>query len=198
MNNLVIKKNNEVTDELLDRVYKFDQSIFSLDSEFAMPTGILQKLYQKSKDGMFVLLDNNEVVGYTNCIFLEDDVMSRYIEDSNFWRLENAGFQPGDNNMYFYMMALKEEYRNTNCIKYLMTEFCNWLDCERKKGKRIHKCIAEPVSEDGIKSVCVMGMKPLKVDESGFGIYYSPDNLDSYIQVMLNRQLPNNKGINNE
>ncbi len=68
MNNLVIKKNDEITDELLDRVYKFDQTIFPPDSEFAMPSGTLQKLYQKSKDGMFVLLDNNEVVGYTNCI----------------------------------------------------------------------------------------------------------------------------------
>lgn len=188
MNNLVIKKNDEVTNELLDRVYKFDQTIFPPNSEFVMPSGTLQKLYQKSKDGMFVLLDHNEVVGYTNCIFLEDEGMNRYIKDSNFWILENEGFKLGDNNMYFYMMALKEEYRNTNCIKSLMFEFCNWLDCERKKGKRIHRCIAEPVSEDGIKSVSIMGMKPLRVDESGLGIYYSPDNLDSYIQIMLNRQ----------
>lgn len=98
--------------------------------------------------------------------------------------LENVGFHIGSNNMYFYTVALKEGYRDTGAIKYLMQNFARWIHGEKLKGKRITTCISEAVTEDGIKTLSAMGMLPQDVDNNGLGIYYSPDCLDSYIEKM--------------
>ena len=66
MDNLVIKKNNEVDDNLLDEVLKFDRTIFPEDEEYSFPDDYFKNLYKNNKDGMFVLLDNNIVIGYVN------------------------------------------------------------------------------------------------------------------------------------
>jgi hypothetical protein len=54
-----------------------------------------------------------------------------------------------------------------------------------KQGKNIKYFFSEAVSEDGIKTLKAMDLKVQDVDELGLGIYYSDDNLISYISKML-------------
>ena len=61
MQDLVIKKNNEIDEKLLDEILKFDRTIFPIDEDYSFPDGYFKKIYKKSKDGMFVLLNNNNV-----------------------------------------------------------------------------------------------------------------------------------------
>lgn len=132
---LIIKKNNEVDDVLLDEVLQFDRGIFSSYDDYAFPDDYLKKLYEKSKDGMFVLLNDNQVVGYVNCIFLSDKNKDEYLQTKDYLSLENILFKTGYNNMYFYTLALDEKYRDTNAVKYLMSHFAKWLYEENKKEK---------------------------------------------------------------
>ena len=182
MEQFIIKKNSEVDDDLLDKVLEFDRTIFPIDENYSFP----DKLYVNSKDGFFVLLHNGNVVGYVNCIFLSEEVKNNYLETKDYLTLTNNGFNIGDNNMYFYTLALAREYRNSNLVKILMKNFTTWLDEEKRKGKKIKSCISEAVTTDGIKTLLRMGMIPQDTDINGLGIYSSPDCLENYIKEMNN------------
>lgn len=125
--------------------------------------------------------------GYVNCIFLSDKGKEKYILDRDYLSLENIGFNIGDNNMYLYNLVLKKEFRDTDAIKLLMTEFSKWLYNERCNGKNIKSCISEAVTSDGIKTLLAMEMLPKDVDDKGLGIYYSPDCLSNYIEKMIKK-----------
>lgn len=185
MSNLIIKKNDEITDELLDKVLEFDRTIFSVEGNYSFPDDYLKRMYKDSRDGIFVLMKNDIIIGYANCIFLSDEVKARYLKNKDYLSLENIGFHIGNNNIYFYTLALKEEYRDTFAVKYLMKSFAEWLKQEKEKGKIINSCISEVVTLDGLRTALTMGMLPQDIDDAGFGIYYSPDCLDSYIEKMV-------------
>lgn len=189
MDNLIIKCNNQVDENLLDKVLEFDRTLFPTSDDYSFPDDYIKNLYRNSKDGMFVLLDNDIVVGYVNAIFLSDEKFKSYLNDRDYLTLENIGLHVGDNNMYFYTVALKEEYRKTNALKVLMTSFTTWLENEILNGKRIKNCISEVVTDDGIKMAYFMGMIPSDIDESGYGIYYSPDCLANYIKIMKQEKI---------
>lgn len=185
MSNLIIKKNDEITDELLDKVLEFDRTIFPNDENYSLPDDYLRRMYKNSRDGLFVLMENDSIVGYANCIFLSDEVKARYLKNKDYLSLENIGFHIGSNNMYLYTLAMKEEYRDTFAVKYLMKSFAEWLKQEKEKGKIINSCISEVVTLDGLRTALTMGMIPQDIDDAGFGIYYSQDCLDSYIEEMV-------------
>ena len=67
--NLKVIKNSEINDKLLNDVLNFDRTIFKIDEEYSLPDGYLEKMYEKHKEGLFVLVDRDIVVGYANCIF---------------------------------------------------------------------------------------------------------------------------------
>ena len=69
---LRVVKNSEVNTNLLKDVINFDRTIFKIDEEYSLPDGYLEKMYETYKDGLFVLVDGNIVVGYANCIFLTE------------------------------------------------------------------------------------------------------------------------------
>ena len=201
MEEFIIKKNSEIDNILLDRVLEFDRTIFPSDEDYSFPDDYLKKMYAKSKDGLFVLLHNDNIVGYTNCIFLSEKAKSSYLETKDYLSLTNVGFNVGENNMYFYTLALDERYRDTNAVKTLMRAFTMWLDKEKQNGKRIKSCISEAVTGDGVKTLLAMGMIPQDIDNDGLGIYYSPDCLDNYIEKMNKNEnmegltMAENKGI---
>lgn len=182
MNNTVIKSNDEIDDDLLDKILQFDRTIFPVNEEYSFSDDYLKRVYKNSRDGIFVLMDNDTVIGYVNCIFLSDEANEKYLKERDYLSLENIGFNVGDNNMYFYTIALKEEYRNSNMVKILMQCFVNWIEEQKNKGKRIKSCISEAITGDGVKSLSVMGMIPYDVDDNGLGIFYSPDCLEKYIE----------------
>lgn len=184
MEKFIIKKNSEIDDDLLDRVLEFDRTIFPSAENYSFPDDYLKRLYEKSKDGFFVLLHNNSIVGYTHCIFLSEKAKNSYLETRDYLSLTNTGFDVGENNMYFYTLALDEKYRDTNAVKILMKSFTMWLDEEKQKGKKIKSCMSEAITEDGVKTLLAMGMIPQDTDNEGLGIYYSPDCLDNYIEKM--------------
>ena len=184
---LIVVKNSEVNTNLLKDVINFDRTIFKIDEEYSLPDGYLEKMYETYKDGLFVLVDGNIVVGYANCIFLTDEIKEEYLRTKDYLLLENNGFQIGDNNMYFYTLALQEEYRDTGAIDILMQQFSAWINLENQKGKKIRSCISEAITTDGIKTLLAMGMLPKDVDENSLGIYYSPDCLNSYITKMITK-----------
>lgn len=187
--NLKVIKNSEINDKLLNDVLNFDRTIFKIDEEYSLPDGYLEKMYEKHKEGLFVLVDGDIVVGYANCIFLTDEIQEEYLRTKDYLLLENNGFQVGNNNMYFYTLALQEEYRDIGAIDILMQQFSAWVNIERQKGKRITSCISEAITNDGIKTLQAMGMLPQDVDENGLGIYYSPDCLNSYISKMIEKSI---------
>lgn len=187
MNEFQIIKNEEVTDELLDKVLEFDRTIFPEDDEYAFPDGYFRKLYKDNKEGMFVLLVNNNVIGYVNLIFITDENKEEFLKTRNYLNLEQTSFDIGDNNVYLYNLLVKEEYRDGIAIKYIMKEICMWLDECIKQGKNIKYFFSEAVSEDGIKTLKAMDLKAQDVDELELGIYYSDDNLISYISKMLKK-----------
>lgn len=187
--NLRVLKNSDINYKLLKDIVNFDRSIFPIDEEYSFPDGYLEKMYETYKDGLFVLLDEDTVVGYVNCIFLSDKIKEDYLKTKDYLLLENKGLHIGDNNMYFYTLALDEKYRNTGAVKILMEQFCSWVYQEQKRGKKIVSCISEAVTEDGVKTLRTMGMKPKDVEENGFGIYYSPDCLNNYIRTMLEKSI---------
>lgn len=187
MQDLRVIKNSEVNSELLKDVVTFDRTIFPINEEYSFPDGYMERMYETYKDGLFVLLDNNKVVGYVNCIFLTDEIKENYLKTKDYLILENKGFQIGDNNMYFYTLAIQEKYRNTGAVKILMCQFSNWINKEKQKGKNISSCISEAVTADGIRTLLKMGMLPKDVDENGLGIYYSPDCLNDYIENMIEK-----------
>ena len=187
--NLRVMSNSEIDSNLLKDIVKFDRKIFPVEGEYSFPDGYLEKLYEKYKEGLFVLLDNNNVVGYVNCIFLSDEIEEEYLRTKDYLILENEGFKIGDNNMYFYTLALDEKYRNSSAVKMLMQQFCTWINQEKSKGKNISSCISEAITEDGIKTLLLMGMMPKDVDENGLGIYYSPDGLNNYINSMIEKNI---------
>lgn len=82
--NLRVIKNSEITPTLLKKVIEFDRSIFPIDKEYSFPDGYLEKMYETHKDGLFVLLDKNNVVGYANCIFLTDEIKYTYLKTKNY------------------------------------------------------------------------------------------------------------------
>lgn len=185
--NLKVIKNSEINDKLLNDVLNFDRTIFKTDEDYSFPDGYLEKMYETNKEGLFVLLDGDNVVGYANCIFLTDKIKEEYLKTKDYLLLENKGFQVGDNNMYFYTLALQEKYRDIGAVNILMQQFSAWLNIERQKGKTISSCISEAITTDGIKTLRAMGMLPQDVDENGLGIYYSPDCLNSYISKMIEK-----------
>lgn len=184
MLNLSILKNEEISDDLLKHVELFDKKIFS-EGEFSFPENYLSNLYATNKEALFVLLNNDVVVGYVNAIFLGDENYNEYLINKDYLSLENIGLHDGDNNMYFFTVALDETIRHTSCIKFLMYEFVKWLETERMLGRRIKRTITEVITDDGLKQTKIMGMLPLNGGERDFGIYYSPDNLVSYTNKML-------------
>ena len=186
MDNLVIKKNNEVDYNLLDEVLKFDRTIFPEDEEYSFPDDYFKNLYKNNKDGMFVLLDNNIVIGYVNLIFITDENRDEFLRTRQYLNLEHIGLKQGENNLYLYNLLIEENYRDGQAIKMIMKEICLWLDSEIKEGKSFKYCFSEAVTEDGIKTLNAMNMKAQDVDENGMGIYYSEDNLNKYISNMLN------------
>lgn len=185
MDNLTIKKNSEITEEILDKVLEFDRTIFTEDDEYSFPDGYFKKVYEKNKDGIFVLFNNNIVIGYVNCIFITDENKEEFLKTREYLNLENIGINIGENNLYLYNLLIKEEYRDGQAIKLIMKEFCRWLDSEIKNGKKIKYCFSEAVTLDGIKTLKAMGMQPQDINEEGMGIYYSKDNLNNYISNML-------------
>jgi len=185
--NLRVIKNSEINSNLLKDVVAFDRSIFPIDEEYSFPDGYLEKLYDTYRDGLFVLLDDNNVVGYVNCIFLTDEIKEAYLKTKDYLILENKGFQIGDNNMYFYTLAIQERYRGTEAVKILMQQFSDWLNKEKQRGKNIKSCISEAITLDGIRTLLTMGMIPKDVDENGLGIYYSSDCLNNYIENMIEK-----------
>lgn len=187
--NLRIISNAEIDPNLLKDIAMFDRKIFPVEGEYSFPDDYLEKLYEKNKEGLFVLLDKNDIVGYVNCIFLSDEIKKEYLRTKDYLILENEGFQIGDNNMYFYTLALDEKYRNSSAVKMLMQRFCAWINQEKRKGKNISSCISEAITEDGIRTLLLMGMIPKDVDENGLGIYYSPDCLNSYINGMFEKKI---------
>ena len=195
MENLIIKSNDEVDDNLLDKVLQFDRTIFLADDDYSFPDDYLKRMYKDSRDGIFVLLDNDVVIGYVNCIFLSDEVKDKYLKDRDYLALENIGFNIGDNNMYFYTLALHQDYRNSGVVKILMQHFTNWLEEQKNKGKRIKNCISEAITEDGIRTLTIMGMIPYDTDDNGLGIFYSPDCLENYIEQMKRSIIQGNNGI---
>lgn len=188
---LKVLKNSLINSDLLKAVATFDRSIFPIDKEFSFPDGYLEKMYEIHKEGLFVLMDENDVVGYVNCIFLTDEIKATYLKTKNYLMLENKGFKIGDNNMYFYTLAIQERYRHTGAVKILMKQFCNWLNKEKQKGKNISSCISEAVTLDGIRTLLKMGMTPKDVNKDGLGIYYSSDCLNEYIEKMIGKDRKN-------
>lgn len=184
MINLRILKNEEISDELLKHIELFDKRIFS-EGEFSFPEGYLSNLYTTNKEALFVLLNNDVVVGYVNAIFLSDENYNDYLINKDYLSLENIGLHDGDNNMYFFTVALDETIRHTSCVKFLMYEFVKWLETERMLGRRITRTISEVITDDGLNQTKIMGMLPLNGGERDFGIFYSPDNLIEYTNKML-------------
>ena len=84
---------------------------------------------------------------------LTDEIQEEYLRTKDYLMLENNGFQVGNNNMYFYTLALQEEYRDIGAIDILMQQFSAWVNIERQKGKRITSCISEAITNDGIKTL---------------------------------------------
>lgn len=187
MEEFIIRKNNEIDDVLLDKILEFDRTIFPSDEDFSFPDDYLKNMYRNSRDGLFALLHNGRVIGYTNCIFLSEEVKQHYLKTGDYLSLTNSNFIIGNNNMYFYTLALAENYRDTNAVKILMGAFARWIDKERKNGKKIVSCISEAITEDGIKTLSSMGMLPQDTDNIGLGLYYSPDCLNSYIEEMVKK-----------
>lgn len=181
---LIVKSNGEVDDNLLDQVLQFDRKIFPVDKNYSLPDDYLKRMYSKYREGIFVLLSNDIVIGYVSCIFLSDEGKNKYLQDRDYIALENIGFHSGKNNMYFHTIALEEKYRNSNAVKSLMTYFAQWLNTEKRNGKFIKSCISEAITNDGVKVLQTMKMIPYDVDDKGLGIYESLDCLESYISQM--------------
>ena len=185
MSKFKILNNNQINNELLRRITEFDRTIFPLEEDHSFPDGYLERLYDKSKDGFFIMLDENgDIVGYTHSIFMSDKNMEYYLRTKDYLGLQNIGFNVGDNNLYFYSIVIDKKYRDSDVVKMLMQLFTKWLDEEKKNGKSIKNCISEAITEDGIKTLKRMGMIPQDIDEQGLGIYYSPDCLENYIKEM--------------
>lgn len=184
MLNLRILKNEEIDDTLLKQIELFDKKIFSA-GEYSFNRGYLSGLYKDNKEALFVLLNNDVVVGYVNAIFLSDENYNDYLKNVDYLKLENIGMHDGENNMYFFTVALDETLRHTSCIKFLMYEFSKWLERERMLGRVVKRTITEVITDDGLRQTKIMGMLPLNGGNRDFGLYYSPDNLVSYTNKML-------------
>ena len=182
---LTIKKNNEVDDILLARIHEFDLKLFPQDGEYSFPNDYLKKLYANHKEGMFVALDGENIAGYVNAIFLTDKDKEKYIQDRNYLEMKNNGLNYGENNMYFYTLAISLEYQDTSVIKELMSSFAKWLKSEQENGKYLKSVICEVITESGLKSAKIMGFLPFDIDSKGLGLYYSSDSLNSYIDNMI-------------
>lgn len=189
MKDLIIVANENIDDDLFEKVMGFDKTIFPLEDEYALPSDVFRKLYEDNKEGLFVLLNKaREVVGYVNCIFPSDAQRDKYLVDKKYLSLKNIGFKVGDNNLYLYTVALAEEYRNSIANLVLARAFAKWLYEERKKEKKIKFCFTEAVTKNGTKVAQFMGMIPYdekSIDFEGKGIYVSPDCLDEHINKML-------------
>lgn len=172
-----IISNELVSIDLLNKVEEFDQSIFN-GEDYTFPSGYLQKVYENHREGIFVLLDNEEVVGYLNVLFLSDDTYNNYLHTRDYLSLRNEGIHEGDNNMYFYTLAIKEEYRHRGYASLLIDTFFVWLDHEISKGHKLKNIICEVISEDGINIALKLGFSPL--DKEPLGMYYAKDNLKNF------------------
>ncbi len=177
-----IISNEQVSEYLLNKVEEFDQSIFNGD-EYTFPKGYLNSVYQSHPEGMFVLLNDEEIIGYVNVLFLSDDTYYNYLKTRDYLTLRNEGIHEGDNNMYFYTLAIKQEYRDQGYARILLESLFNWLNKEILKGRKLKNVICEVISKDGIKPAHLMGFVPL--DNEPLGMYYAEDNLKSYMEKLL-------------
>lgn len=82
---LIVKKNKQIDDVLLDKIEQFDRTIFPIDNKNSFPDNYLKKLYKDSRDGIFVILYNDNVIGYTHCIFLSEDEKNEYLKFKDFY-----------------------------------------------------------------------------------------------------------------
>lgn len=184
MSDIRIIKNEEVTSELLDKVVKFDQSIFSVDDGYSFPDGYLASVYENHPEGMFVLLDNEKVIGYVNVLFMSDERFGEYLVTRDYLKLKNEGLMLGENNMYFYTLALDPEYRDMGYVNVLLKSLFGWLKSEAINGKTLKNAICEVIFEDGIKPALKMGLIPME-GESVLGMYYSKDCFKEYMDNLL-------------
>ena len=183
----IVKKNEEITDEILDKVLEFDRTIFPEDEDYAFPDGYFRDLYKNNKEGMFVLVDNlNNVYGYVNLIFISKKGKDEFLKNREYLKLEHIGFKKGKNIVYLYNLLIHESLRNGIYIIMIMKEICKWLYEEKENGKIIDYIFSEAVTEDGVKTLMAMEMSPLDIDDEKMGIYYSKDNLEKYILKMIN------------
>lgn len=179
-----IIKNEEVTEKLLDKVVEFDQSIFSVEEDYSFPDGYLKGVYAEHKEGMFVLLDCDTVVGYVNVLFMSDETFYDYLKTRDYLSLKNEGIKRGENNMYFYTLALSFPYRDKGYVEVLLRELFTWLNEQILQGKRLKNVICEVLFEDGIKPALKMGFTRLEGEER-LGMYYSEDCLQAYMKTLL-------------
>jgi len=195
IDNYIVVANEQVDNVLLDKTVTFDKTIFPLDKDYSVPDEIFKELYRENKDGLFVLLDKftQSVIGYLHCIFLTDEQRDKYLIDKDYLCLKNIGFQLGNNNMYFYTMAVAEQYRGTNVVKILAKAFAKWLYDGTKQGKNITFCFSDAITQQGVKTLYRMGMIPYNanksVEKDGMVTFISPDCLDAYINKILNTKI---------
>jgi len=181
----------EITDELFQNMLILDKELFPEDSEYALSPEYLKSLYAHNRDGLFFLLhtDTNQLIGYHSCIIVSDNAKNDYISSGNYRKLEHAGTQRGDNNLYIFTLGLRVAYRGSSAMKLLGKAFANWIVKNIAMGNKLKFCFSEAVSTDGARSLTHgMGMVPLdpnKIDQKGRGFYFSPDNLENYTKKMI-------------
>ncbi len=188
---LELVQNNEVNDLQFKKMVEMDHDVWPKDDPSHMTMAYHKSLFLPEKEGLFLAVDKdnqNEVVGYFNCIFTSSKNMREYLTGGKFQDLKNIHMQKGNDNIcYLYTANIKEEYRHSGCMKMLGKAFASWLDEKEEDGYVVKRAYVEAVSKDGARTITKgFGMEPLEdVDENGIGHYVSYDGLKEYREKML-------------
>ena len=177
---------NEIDEELFEKMLALDHIIFPPEGGDALPAEYFRELYADSKDGLFILAEEetDEVVGYLNCIVLDSIQRDHYLAGGHYGDLKNKGMTVGDNILYIYTIAIASAYRGSGVMKQIGAVFVDWIETCKSNGRLLSEVLAEAVSADGARTLAKgFAMIPLHhVDEIGRGHYYSPDQLQSYCE----------------
>ncbi len=173
---------DEISDLMFDQMVALDHAHWNEEDPCHLSKEYLESIFLPSKEGVFLALDGDRVVGYFNCIFVNMDMMHAYLESGDFEKLQNLHLQVGENVCYIFTCFVVDAYRGSGVMKALGEMFGKYLDEKEKEGCHVRLAYAEAVSEDGAR--CLRDgflMEAMDdVDEEGLGHYVSRDGLRAY------------------
>lgn len=179
----------EIDEQRYQEFFALEHFTWPKEDPSFLPEEYVRSLYPNDKEGIFLAIDEdtNQLAGYLNVTFTNEESFQAYLESGDFTKLSSIPKEKEKNLiLYLYTANLYPQYRGTSCMREIGIAFAKWLDKLIKEGYQIQDVYCEAVSLDGARTI-QKGFEMTQMDgtEDGLGHYENHDGLASYRKKML-------------